>query len=448
MSLLSKFDASKFRCKQYEPVFKSIYNSYITNKGDTWDILGGGGSGKTIFISSAIIFFLPEVKGERALVIIDDTTQKDKMITLFTHSLMTNGYNFSMKTSGDKTETIEYGNNNQIIIMTTKTGSKLGVEEKFKGPIVPDKSIRFIWFEEFTATYMTIGNLKVYLSIMARLKRLSVEGHSIFHTYNPPNNIGEPINEWSKTMKYNKLVTTIYKQPKKWQDKETLELFEVMKQENPNEWQNLALGLIVGTKGLAYPLTDQCITEEFRERYIDYYVFIDNGTDHATCFELWGLSQYGTIELLDTYYHSGRNQGYKNSIEYLDDFVEWASNLPITNNTLIACDSKDFALILDHRGYNAKYIATLIKKNMGDFLRLGRLAMAQGKIKIVNTPNNFIVIQQLRNLRTTQKLYNGVPTTIPHKTEGNNVAEQYTMHGVDPMHYMLMVLQYELMLYE
>lgn len=444
---LSKFSTEDFRCLQYEPVFKSVYNSYIYNKGETWDILGGGGSGKTIFISSLIIFFLPEIKSEKALVVIDDTTQKDKMITLFTTKLMEKGFDFSMSSSGDKTVTINFGNDNQIIIMTTKTGSKVGVEEKFKGYIVADKSIRFIWFEEFTASYTTMKNLKVYLSIMSRLKRLAVDGHSVFHTYNPPDNIGEPINEWSKTMNYKKLVTTIYKQPKKWQDPETLQLFEVMKKENFNEWQNLALGMIVGTKGLAYPGIKNCIIEEQAEYYLYYKIGIDNGTDHATCFELHGISNVGTIDLLDTWYHSGRNQGYKDSIEYAQDFEEQFVKWKIPKDTLILVDSKDFALILYNRGYNANYVANMIKKNNAEALDITRTAMNKGIFRILNTPNNFIAIQQFSNLKTTKKNYNGVYKTIAHKTEDDNTPEQFTMHAVDPSHYVLIQSQEELGIY-
>ena len=73
--------------------------------------------------------------------------------------------------------------------------------------------------------------------------------------------------------------------------------------------------------------------------------------------------------------------------------------------------------------------------------------MNKGIFRILNTPNNFIAIQQFSNLKTTKKNYNGVYKTIAHKTEDDNTPEQFTMHAVDPSHYVLIQSQEELGIY-
>lgn len=444
-------DAGTFRCKCWEPMFKVIHESYITDepKPISFDLGSGGASGKTQQIARNIIFWLPEINNDKALIILNDAAAIAKMRGFFIHILSEQGYTYTVKRQ-EHAHVLKFGNDNAIYFMQTKTSSNDQIKERFKMPIIPDDSFKFVWWEEFESTYMTLRDMTTYADVRGRIRRLCRRSVVEFYSYNTPNNKGAIINEWINKGGHIKINNSIYDLPPRFQDANTLAFYEELRNDpqRKNIWRNIALGEIVGTTALAYP---NIKTVDKFSRYYDYEIYVDNGTDHATTFTLFGFTTDGKMHPLTMYYHSGENEGYKDPTEYAQDFaaffVKCKKALGIVKNVEVFCDDKSFALLLANRGYDAQSISLVINKDMANFLKLTRLAFDKSILEIPITNELNIMHQQLANLQTVTHKYRNGYKTIPHKTEGKNVKEQYKMHAVDPIHYAIMRNQERLQIF-
>lgn len=445
-----------FRSKMWEPLYQATMEAIYNETSSSWNLGGGAASGKTqiahrLIITGLIIASSHYNKPFLSLVYLYESEQKERITKLFMERLEEWNIPFAKKENRQGTVVIRFTNNNEIHIFSAKGSSNSSVEEKFKTPITDKKNILFIWMEEFTAIYNTMKSQKVYSSAMARLKRQCAKGHVIMHTYNPPDNTADPIIAWArkKSNVDRTLLTNIYDLPPKFQDEETLALAQELKNEDEMLWRNVYLGENVGSSGLAYPnFKKYAVIDELTSDINKLSVWIDNGTLHATVFQLHGETLDGKSILLDTKYHSGRISGMKSSATYVKDFKEWALSHKLNYNTYIVADDRDFTLLLQEAGFkNAKWISDEITKDVYRSYKVTKLAIDKGIFKVLNTPNNNIVIQQFENLTTTTKKYSDKYKVIPKKTESNDTPEERTMHGVDPCHYKMLTTGIKLGIY-
>lgn len=448
ISILSRFKTSSFNCKAYESVYNNIKRSY---QGKDYDdritLKGGGASGKSENVANNIAFWLPEDEGDEALVVLYSILHRNNTLKRFRRIFTKNNIKYSDTTSGDGTVTLKYGNNNIIRIISVKTNTIEDTEEKLKTMLATSEgSLKFIWFEEFTAILHTFKTLERFDYSATRLLRELKKGSVVFYTFNPPKNHRDIVYGFLRHFTGLTLHTTIYDLPKKWQSKEDLKEAEKLKETNYQSYASTYLGETVGTEGLAYNTNDILIDEP--HQYSAVCVFTDNGIVDATSYLMFGIHGTG-IDLIDTSYHSGRRDGQLPTSELLPMFngfiseikkVPYFSNM-VNKNILIVSDEKNFTLELKSKGYkNTKYISEITTKNRALYYSNTKNMIDKGIFKILNTPNNQIVYEQLSNAEKTETSIRGIPKTVVAKVDNRIADENFQLHGIDPIHYMSLVM--------
>lgn len=438
MNLQSRADY--FRCLVYEPVFQNVKNSYILDTFYKHIVLkGGGASGKSEQIGHEINFWLPERVEDEALIITYSQEHKKNTVNRIKRILKQHNYQY-IESKGD----IIYGNNNRIRFLSLAGKSKAEEKEKLKTfTLENSNSLKFIWFEEFTAIIGLFDNYHEYFYAVSRLFRETRKDTIIFYCYNPlPMKSTHPINEFAKIEAEDKLTihSTIYDLPKKFQSEQDIKEAEELKRLNPKAWENIYMGLEVSGDNNAFDITDDIYTE-LSDDYIDYQVFSDEGTVNATTFSLFGFTRAGEIHFITNYYYSSKITGIQKSPEYFaNEYIEFIGNLKnsISKNMV---DSPYFAVQLREKGIEAQSVHSLKDRPLSYKLLLDMVL--RKRFKVVRREENEMLIKQMTN---AEKEYNreGLPM-ISKKYESGNRNEKHT-HSLDTCLYMCLVNKADIML--
>ncbi len=430
---------SSFNCKIYKEVFQNIYDSYLKkNKFASFVYKGGGASGKSENIAKNIIFWLPERAKDEAVVIVYSAKHKNNTLTRFQRILSEEKIPFNSKKSDDGRIEITFGNQNKITIISVKTSSIEEMTENLKTfTTVNDKAMKFLWFEEFTATLNEFKSIDKFDFAVSRLNRELREDSITMYSFNPPPNHKHIVFDWLSKFKGKVIHSTIYDLPEAWQSKEDLKKAAEMKEDNILRFKSIYLGEAVGIEGLAYNCK-KILTEDIKN-YTSFEVFTDNGVKDATAFILFGFHDDG-VHVLDTYYYSGRINEPKTSSEFVTELINFLNKHNLPMNTTVITDDLDFTNQCIKQGFfKAKYISNVAPKKRALYYKQTANLIDDGKLKILNTPNNQITYQQLSNAEVEDKLIRGIYQTVVKKVDNNNVAEEYQLHAIDPIHYFCLV---------
>lgn len=426
-----------FRCKIYEDFFQDILNSYKKkSKNLTKYILkGGAGSGKSINVASNIVFWLPEKENDEALIYVYSTSHKSKLTELFENILFQHGYYPKVRKKEDGTTVIYFANNNKIRLISISTSSIEELKEKIKVNTSIEPRAKFIWFEEFTASLLKMKNIETYYDIESRILRSSKLDSFLIYTYNPPINKKHIVYNFEKEENINTIFSTIYDLPKKWQDKNTLEVARKLKDSNKNSYQHIYLGMQVGIEGLAFNVDGIWEEPHEKEEYIRFWIQTDEGTVNATTFALYGMLKNGVIHLIDLFYHSSKEDGiFYSPSQYAQKFKNWYKENDI--NAEIVTDGIAFAIELENVGFEAQSIGSL-KDRVLSYVLANKL-VSEDKFKIIKHDNNMMFYVQMENAEVE---YNKEDKPIVSKKKESTNDNLLHSHALDTFLYLCLRIQ-------
>lgn len=149
-------------------------------------------------------------------------------------------------------------------------------------------------------------------------------------------------------------------------------------------YERYILGAWVKAEGLIFPMYDEVLVDEIPNRFEQYCLSMDYGTQNAFAAMLWGLNNdvwYG----IDEYYYSGRETGVqKTDDEYWQDIEEFldkrlGSDRPNRIETIIDPSAASFIVLLKKKnGYKVRKADNEVVNG----LRETATAMKRGKIKV------------------------------------------------------------------
>lgn len=341
----------EFRCKVYEPVWKQIYKSYTgTPDYNEIAIFGGGAAGKSEFIARAEEFTLPENPGDEALVVTYSPAHSANTMKRITRLLDAHRMAYGKRRTENGME-LTFGNSNVIHFISAKAGSFEETQEKLK-TFVTNKpnALKYIWFEEFTATMHLFKDFATFMYSASRVFREMRDDSLVFYLWNPPKNIRHPIYDFLDNFTGLEVFSTMYDLPKKWQSPVDLRVAEQLKKTNPTAYRLTYLGERVGSDGLAYVI-DSGIYTELADDYVHFHYLTDEGTANATTFMLIGVTAFGEVHCISSYYHSSKADGQRYSpSEYAKKFKEFEQRHGVAIETLTT-DGIYFAAELGVHGY-------------------------------------------------------------------------------------------------
>lgn len=180
---------------------------------------------------------------------------------------------------------------------------------------------KYIWFEE-TQEFKKMSDItSVVLSIMRKNPGYENARFVVFRTGNPK----PELNHWWNIERKYKRADRIchhsdYTQvPQQWLTKAFLDEAEEMKKRNFKEYQNVFLGLVVGTDGLAYPMFDVnkhvVPYRDFKFYAMEKVAAIICGCDPGTILDATALSPLclttmGRVVRLPGFYYDPQNYGH------------------------------------------------------------------------------------------------------------------------------------------
>lgn len=401
----------------------------------SWNLPGGGGSGKTYFIFEMVIFLLPEIEDHKALVLLGNATHQLQVADKFCDHLSSIGYPYSRKVRANGDIWITYGNNNSIVCRNAITNTIAQIKDKMKTLIVNDKSFKFVIWEEFTSALNGLRTFDTYDDIKARIMRQLADGAIIFHLYNPPNESGL-IDVFEKEHDGKTLMTTIYKQPIKFQDEHTMAEAEALKIRNNKRWRNVYMGERVKLGNVAFNYSYPIVVNNWNENsFIDRQIFIDYGDDDSVAFGVFGRDKIKNVYMYDNYYYSPRESGYKKLSDHVEVLIEYikASNKKFS---AIVADSKTFVvqfnLSCKERGYIWRAKMPSKKKDAGNLFRENQLRFTRSVLDreaffICKVGSWEIFFEQISNAKAKDGKI--------AKVDNNSMPETHQLHGLDTITY-------------
>lgn len=387
------------------PIFYDTHKSIKNNEYTYYDETGGRGSTKSSFVSIEI------VQGMIA----------DRLKGLTTHATCLRMVANTLR--GSVYEQIEWAI------------SKLGVEKYWKKTLNPlqyiympnsknpqyikffgcddptkIKSIKFakgyskyLWFEE-TQEFKKASDLtNVALSIMRKNEEGEDLPFVVFRTGNPKPELNHWWNIELKYQRKDRLVQhSDYTQvPCKWHAQAFLDEAEDMKKRNFKEYQNVFLGLVVGSDGLCYPMFDVnkhvVDIDDFKWYYNEKVAKIVCGGDggtiiDATTLNIVCITTAGRLVRLPGFYYDPVNYNHTplapviqvQLMELWLDYWLWYFKIVYCGDIIIVEDSASQDLMLEFNN-STKYNATSVgKKDV--FIDMKRLQ------NVYTVPDYFITI--------------------------------------------------------
>lgn len=402
------------------PVYKDVVD-YIFNNTDTFLTLKGGRSsakGDTAYTCIALVLskeikdafiFAPQQSGLRTGVI----QQVEKVL----------GRIGIPYTDNKSTNVITLKNGSRFIFKGLDVTNSQKNEDVFKG-LDSKVGIRFTVFDE-------VGALPKFSRVDTIINTvIRQEGVQIIEISNPPRNKNHKIFERYKNQELNPscLVkhTTIFDLPSAWINDKQLEHIVQLKRTNPDEYAHSFLGIATGVDGIAYLVEDDIWLDELNlDDYYDFQIFTDEATVNATTFALYGFKNNGDIVLINTFYHSSKNDGKRYSpSQYANVFLRWIDELNKRYKfsfhehvSQVVTDGLPFTMELKHLGIAAKSIGKL--KNRTLSYNLSNKLISEKSFRIFSDKSNNIFYKQLTN------------ATLIYDREGKPLVDKSRESGMD-----------------
>jgi phage terminase large subunit len=235
------------------------------------------------------------------------------------------------------------------------------------------------------------------------------------------------------------LHTTVYDLPDEWDAVKSSKANAANKKRADYVmWKHSYLGIAAGVSDMAFPISrDEFVydvTNLGLPEVHEFYIYVDNGVRDATVFVLIGFNRFtGISYALDTFYHSGRDTGtqfpYSHYAAELRDFM---INTGVEKYNKIVSDDLNFALECRKIGIDATHMTD---KKRGLMYNTTRDQVMDGKLLILDTPNNEILIRQMLNAQVEEINELGKKTLAVARPNNNSTHYAKQIHAVDCLLY-------------
>lgn len=307
--------------------------------------------------------------------------------------------------------------------------------EAVKGMTDENKSIKKVWFEELTGW----DDADEIDQIIATFTRGNNTYFNAFYSYNPPKNRFHWVNLWkeSKVQRDDYLFSeSDYRTvPKDWLGPIFIDEAERLKKYDEKRYRWIYLGEVIGIEGLIYN-PDLFIIEKpnyieenkLRVLYVDFAIDCGHQTSATSC-GAYGYATDGRWYRLDTYYYSPHEKSRKKApSELAQDIFDFRNYICKKYNTIVDTETIDSAEGALRNQYFAMFGIKLTPVNKGkdkeELIEYSQDFLDTGKYVILNTPNNWIHIKEMKNyMWMKDSVEKGKP--VPDKEEKELVGENY-----------------------
>ena len=307
--------------------------------------------------------------------------------------------------------------------------------EAVKGMTDENKSIKKVWFEELTGW----DDADEIDQIIATFTRGNSTYFNAFYSYNPPKNRFHWVNLWkeSKLLRDDYLFSeSDYRTvPKNWLGPIFIEEAERLKKYDEKRYRWIYLGEVIGIEGLIYN-PDLLIIEnpnyieenKLRILYVDFAIDCGHQTSATSC-GAYGYATDGRWYRLDTYYYSPHEKTIKKApSELAQDIFNFRNYICKKYNTIVDTETIDSAEGALRNQYFAMFGIKLTPVNKGkdkeELIEYSQDFLDTGKYVILNTPNNWIHIKEMKNyMWVKDSVEKGKP--VPDKEEKELTGETY-----------------------
>ena len=307
--------------------------------------------------------------------------------------------------------------------------------EAVKGMTDENKSIKKVWFEELTGW----DDADEIDQIIATFTRGNSTYFNAFYSYNPPKNRFHWVNLWkeSKLLRDDYLFSeSDYRTvPKNWLGPIFIDEAERLKKYDEKRYRWIYLGEVIGIEGLIYN-PDLLIIEKpnyieenkLRILYVDFAIDCGHQTSATSC-GAYGYATDGRWYRLDTYYYSPHEKTRKKApSELAQDLFDFRNYICKKYNTIVDTETIDSAEGALRNQYFAMFGIKLTPVNKGkdkeELIEYSQDFLDTGKYVILNTPNNWIHIKEMKNyMWVKDSVEKGKP--MPDKEEKELVGETY-----------------------
>ena len=307
--------------------------------------------------------------------------------------------------------------------------------EAVKGMTDENKSIKKVWFEELTGW----DDADEIDQIIATFTRGNSTYFNAFYSYNPPKNRFHWVNLWkeSKLLRDDYLFSeSDYRTvPKNWLGPIFIDEAERLKKYDEKRYRWIYLGEVIGIEGLIYN-PDLLIIEKsnyieenkLRILYVDFAIYCGHQTSATSC-GAYGYATDGRWYRLDTYYYSPHEKSRKKApSELAQDLFDFRNYICKKYNTIVDTETIDSAEGALRNQYFAMFGIKLTPVNKGkdkeELIEYSQDFLDTGKYVILNTPNNWIHIKEMKNyMWMKDSVEKGKP--VPDKEEKELTGETY-----------------------
>ncbi|MEK4701980.1 PBSX family phage terminase large subunit [Solibacillus sp. FSL R7-0668] len=261
-----------------------------------------------------------------------------------------------------------------------------------------------VWYEE-AAEFKSAEEFDQTNTTFMRQKHPLVAMVLFFWSYNPPRNPYHWINEWSDEMAASPQHLVHHSSFKDdvlgFVTEQMLVEIERIKTNDNDYYLYLYEGLPVGLGTNIYNINLFQLIDEIPQD--EHIILIDSASDtghqvSATSHGSFGLTNKGNVILLDTYYYSPANKANKKApSELSSDFKEWSDKQVAQYGKYFdvqTIDSAEGALRNQVYKDHGIRLHPITKKKKVDMIDNVHTLLAQGRVYVLDTPNNKIFIDE------------------------------------------------------
>ena len=306
------------------PVFYKIHEAVKHKNYTYFDLKGGRGSGKSYFVAEELILNM----------------MRDRQDGVISHALALRFVANTLEGSiaEDLQRAIDLLGVNSlwkrqknpkrfIYLPDSDTPQYIRLEgcdepSKLKSMTFAKGYCKYVWFEE-TQEFKKASDLQsILLTCLRSNDRYPFNGFVVFRTFNPKAELNHWLNIDMQYKRKDRLVhhSTYLDVPKGILEQQFYDEANITKGRNFKEYQNVFLGLVVGTDGLCYPMFDVnkhvIALKDFKFNYMEQVAKVIVGCDvgtvnDATTLSPLCLTTLGRIVRLPGFYYDPQNWGHE-----------------------------------------------------------------------------------------------------------------------------------------
>lgn len=410
------------------PVYKDFFRDWSTR---TWILSGGRMSAKGDTVYTKCAWEMSQRPLQVNVYVPLDNLIVDGVQPQVTNVLKRMGIPHT-----SKRKRIILANGSQFVFKGMAFENKQRKAEAFKG-LTSELPLLAVVFDELAS----LDEPSRMFTIMDTHSRQNPQFICVF---NPPRNRSSWLISWRDTApqkdpNIKALHTTVYDlEPTGWEFlKQAYEEAESRRLISEVDWQHNYLGLPVGGDGVAFDVNTDSLLIDMETvkatHYKGFMVFGDIGNADATTHLLFGVRD-GGLDLLRTSYYDGRQEEYLPHSLQCDNYQDWLDEAGIYPSEEYF-DNLNFTLEVKARRPRKAKVYSIKEKKRHEIYDVGRQALASGFIRVLNIPDNQIVLEQIKNANVEEVSRQGKDVLVIKKVDNRITPIERQIHSLDALLY-------------